>query len=275
MNESDEKDIQSNEREMVEAMYPDEFNSIDERSFRLQFDSSCELTIRMPSGYPSRRKLEVRVSSRRFSNARAELLQKTANDVIQEHAQRPCVCEVIENVVEAIRCLEDEDEKVKPSTNAEIPRVTALLLLIDHMNDRLAYLKRLRNWFDELEISGTILLRVDGRRAKHIVCFLHAMEENVNEFLTRLRTQKMSNVDVREKQSSVLWRSRIENMKLSHPTVVGMSTYRTWAELESSWGRISTSAIVDWPSFTSAFGVLSRKNECRAVRKKRMKPGVL
>ena len=90
--------------------------------------------------------------------------------------------------------------------------VERLVIRIDHMNRRAAYLRKLRNWSRELGILGLAFLRNGGTRrprgAEGVVLCLCGDGYALRSFATRLRTEHVD-VDRRgkkckEKQSKVL-----------------------------------------------------------------------
>jgi hypothetical protein len=120
--------------------------------------------------------------------------------------------------------LEPEPE-LSSSAHAAVGQQLALssvLLHIDHMNDSSAYIRKLQLWTDELGLGGVLLYRMrtkavnatsGGRsvtpkgRAEEIFVLLDGLGASTAEFLSRLRTQKMTGQDRHERKSTVVWDS--------------------------------------------------------------------
>ena len=96
-------------------------------------------------------------------------------------------------------------------------RLGMTILLIDHMNDSSSYLRKLRTWCTELSLEASILFRTRAGavaancaargRVEHVYCMVEGEEIDRTSFVTRLRTQKLTSQDVKERKSQVLWES--------------------------------------------------------------------
>jgi len=96
-------------------------------------------------------------------------------------------------------------------------RLGVTALFIDHMNDSSTYMRKLRAWIGELSLSGGLIYRLKlgasanncapRGRCEDIYVVLEGEAADRASFLTRLRTQKMTSQDVKERKSQVLWES--------------------------------------------------------------------
>merc|ERR1719272_2735515 len=97
--------------------------------------------------------------------------------------------------------------------------LSQVCLFIDHMNDHLSYMKKVNSWCKELGLSGIMLYRMRSKhinavsgggsvtpkgRAEDIYVLLEGEASDTKDFLTRLRTFKMTSQDRREKKSKVM-----------------------------------------------------------------------
>ena len=110
----------------------------------------------------------------------------------------------------------------EPELSGQQLALSSVLLHIDHMNDSSAYIRKLQLWTEELELGAALLYRMQtkavsatsgGRsvtpkgRAEEIFLLLDGPGASIAEFLSRLRTQKMTGQDRHERKSTVLWDS--------------------------------------------------------------------
>lgn len=112
-------------------------------------------------------------------------------------------------------------------TQAHPPELVQVCLFIDHMNDHLTYMKKVRRWTKELGLTGVALYRMRAKhinavsgggkvvpkgRAEDIYVLLEGEASEIKDFLTRLRTFKMTSQDRREKKSKVLWDNKSSSL---------------------------------------------------------------
>jgi hypothetical protein len=237
------------ELEMLEAMYPDEFQ-LSSTGVVLSL-GSVEIHVSQPStGYVAN------VVVKGGGGEEKELVRNIA----EENKGEECLVEMVQAVMSLQeRCKESNSPMI------ETTRSTCIVLRIDHMNDRKTYLRRIEKWMKDLDIYGDVLFRIDGRRAKNIVCVLHGEKNSVHAFLRLLRTQKLSNLDVREKQSKVLFQQDSQQQQESlpprhhhhhHHHELRFHSYSSWSELEDLYKKHFTKK--DGPSFSDLFKLEER-----------------
>jgi hypothetical protein len=245
-----------------------------ELELRLELDGDgdgsavARLRCALPPGYPTAAAARPSVTVEGLRRTRQDeltaALQAKADELLGE-----------ESVVELAQALEElytgvvADERIRvvarqPEPEPELsgsahaaagqqPALTSILLHIDHMNDSTAYIRKLQLWSEELGLGVVLLYRMrtkavnatsGGRsvtpkgRVEEIFVLLDGPGASTAEFLSRLRTQKMTGQDRHERKSTVLWDSssagEAESVRRVADGLVA-EEYASPAELRERW----------------------------------------
>lgn len=173
--------------------------------------------------------------------------EEIVRKILDENRNEICLVQI----VQALSDLSSEVSDLSSDVSQELKtRLSTVVLRIDHMNDRKSYIRRIEKWLRERNIVGDIMFRKDGKRAKNIVCALHGEKKHLDDFLRLLRTQKLTRVDVTEKQSKILWQNEDHEMDVPSDKLL-FHSYSNWSELESLWDGVSN--VFRGPSFSESF----------------------
>eukprot|EP01043_Picozoa_sp_COSAG02_P024664 COSAG02_NODE_1355_length_13099_cov_10.562923_9_plen_302_part_00 len=188
-------------------------------------DASARLRCAMPPGYPTTASLQVSVVvddlRRAQQNELTAMLQAKADELLGE-----------ESVVDLVQALEELYCSMRSEGNTlgeQLPepdlgqsKLSAILFRIDHMNDSTSYIRKLQLWSDELEMGTVLLYRMRSKsvnassggkavtpkgRAEDIWVLIEGTRDHASEYLSRLRTRKMTGQDRHERKSTVVWDS--------------------------------------------------------------------
>lgn len=194
----------------------------------------ARLRCTMPPGYPTTASVQVSVSVDGFRRAQQDkltlMLQQKADELLGD-----------ESVVDLVQALEElysgvgsegsaQTQGGLPEPELEQPDLLTTLFRIDHMNDSTAYIRKLKLWSDELDLGIVLLYRMRSKsvnassggkavspkgRAEDIWVLMEGTRDHASEFLSRLRTHKMTGQDRHERKSTVVWDSNSANESTS------------------------------------------------------------
>ena len=199
----------------------------------------ARLRCALPPGYPTTAAARPSVTVERLRRTRQDeltaALQARADELLGEESVvelAQALEELYSGVIadehtsvaaaERSPCAADPLEPEPELSSGQQLALSSVLLHIDHMNDSSAYIRKLQLWTEELDLGAALLYRMrtkavsatsGGRsvtpkgRAEEIFLLLDGPGASIAEFLSRLRTQKMTGQDRHERKSTVLWDS--------------------------------------------------------------------
>lgn len=198
---------------------PDSLQAWDPLHFTVaQEDWSCNFAL--PSTYPEVPPF-IDFSCRGISRNQRNHVQAAIHELAAEQTEiksqageepQECVLLVLQRLQELMAERESEQQQAEQDFHPEAigNRFSVTFLGIDHMNQSGTYMKKVGSWVQQLGITGGFVYRQSkrgGARSEDILMICESTHDATKEFLTNLRTQKMSSQDVREKKSRVLFES--------------------------------------------------------------------
>ena len=200
--------------------------------------AAARLRCALPPGYPVTAAARVSVSveglRRTHQDELTLLLQRRADALLGEEAVVELAQELQDKIPGVVADLREfvmqnraggaaaepqpQSSTVTALSSAE-PRST-ILFHIDHMNDSTTYIRKLKLWAEELDLGAILLYRMRTKavnassggksvtpkgRAEEIWVLLDGSLASTKEFLSRLRTQKVTAQDRHERKSTVVW----------------------------------------------------------------------
>ncbi len=223
---STNRERQLDEVTVLESMFGEQLVDVDTDgtvSFTLRAEEGeARLRVRLPLGYPAEApELElscVGATAAALNEAHAELLAlaaATTSDREPGDAEESCAA-VAQRFTElsAAELSSPPPTTATPSTtNTAAEAVEEAVVVIDHMNEAVPYMRLLERWASEEGLEGAVLYAGgdgSGRRVHGVTVVLQGGAAGVGGFLQRLRTE-LVDVDAkgrrcRERQSTVLCR---------------------------------------------------------------------
>ena len=204
--------------------------------------SPATLHLTLPPGYPEAAAPQASVVCAALDNAasrdiNASLAATGRVHTIESADGQECLYQLASELEEKLgarlaAAAEEKDAAASTTPEDERP-LSQVLLFIDHMNDSTTYLKKVDGWASDLGLTGLILYRMRTKpvnatsagasvnpkgRAEDIFVFLESRgEDGTRDFLTRLRTSKMTSQDRHERKSTVLWNRLLSEEEEEEP----------------------------------------------------------
>lgn len=232
----------------------------------------------LPPRYPLEA-AQVSIGCSAMTAKQARLMNQQLSLIAAEHAEggEECLLELLMEFENMLKTLNETN--IDPHSLACTPLnnnrngakpIMRACLHIDHMNDSITYVKKVKGWIAELGLTGRMLYKMRSKpvnassggtkvtpkgRAENVLLMLEGEAKPISNFLTRLRTFKLTSQDRREKKSTVIWESSGQEgcTKMRILDHFEALLYDSFTDLEVKWGSSRLSEILPFSEVRTYF----------------------